>query len=360
MEKLITIAIPTYNMERYIGHCLDSLLIGEGFEGVEVLVINDGSKDRSSEIAHGYADRYPGSIRVIDKENGNYGSCVNRALKEATGRYIKILDADDTFDTDNFRRFVADLPNRHEDVLFTDMLCVDEKGGHIMETTMDWGLPANITFDFDGIASFITNGHVLSMHNIAVRRAVFSRFSYKQLEGISYTDNQWTKLPIAYSNSFRYVACGQVYIYLIGRPGQTVDPSVEASRMGDYISLCRKLVLDYEEYSGEKVRKEYLLGQTSMLIYCVYLKALDLRNDRISATISDLDRWIAENSRDVWRNLPETYRLLSTSSKIYNKVDDWRRCNFSASYKMPLWAKLEWMIWNFFMHKVPFLSKRKS
>ena len=77
MEKQISIIIPTYNMEAYIGKCLDSLLIPE-FDAVEVLVVNDGSKDRSSEIAHSYADRYPGSIRVIDKPNGNSGSMTSQ------------------------------------------------------------------------------------------------------------------------------------------------------------------------------------------------------------------------------------------------------------------------------------------
>ena len=85
MEKQISIIIPTYNMEAYIGKCLDSLLIPE-FDQVEVLVVNDGSKDRSSEIAHRYADRYPDSIRVIDKPNGNYCSCINAALPQCTGR----------------------------------------------------------------------------------------------------------------------------------------------------------------------------------------------------------------------------------------------------------------------------------
>lgn len=104
MEKQISIIIPTYNMEKYIGQCLDSLLIPE-FDEVEILVVNDGYKDRSSEIAHSYANRYPDSIRVIDKSNGNYGSCINAALPVATGRYVKILDADDSFDTAEISKF---------------------------------------------------------------------------------------------------------------------------------------------------------------------------------------------------------------------------------------------------------------
>ena len=109
MEKLLTLIIPTYNMEKYLRTCLGSLIIGEWQELLEVLVINDGSKDSSSAIAHEYANKHPESFHVIDKENGNYGSCVNRGLKEATGKYVKVLDADDSFDTANFENYLCFL-----------------------------------------------------------------------------------------------------------------------------------------------------------------------------------------------------------------------------------------------------------
>ena len=97
MEKLLTIIIPTYNMEKYLDKCLSSLIVDdkELMTQLEVLVVIDGAKDRSSEIAHTYQDKYPDTYVVIDKENGNYGSCINRGLKEASGKYVKVLDADD-------------------------------------------------------------------------------------------------------------------------------------------------------------------------------------------------------------------------------------------------------------------------
>ena len=85
MQKLLTIVIPTYNMQDYLHRCLDSLVLYDGtlMEQLEVLVINDGSKDNSSAIAHEYEAKSPNTFLVIDKENGNYGSCINRGLKEA-------------------------------------------------------------------------------------------------------------------------------------------------------------------------------------------------------------------------------------------------------------------------------------
>lgn len=88
MRKLLTIIIPTYNMQDYLCRCLDSLIVPDDMmKDLEVLVINDGSKDRSSEIAHSYQDRFPVTFRVIDKENGNYGF-VRKPGSERSNRQI--------------------------------------------------------------------------------------------------------------------------------------------------------------------------------------------------------------------------------------------------------------------------------
>ena len=72
MEKILTIVIPTYNMQDYLRRCLDSLIVPEEqMQRLEVLVVNDGSEDNSSAIAHEYQDKYPDTFRVVDKENGN-------------------------------------------------------------------------------------------------------------------------------------------------------------------------------------------------------------------------------------------------------------------------------------------------
>ena len=122
MNKILTIIIPTYNMEKYLRRCLDSLIIDEeGMKQLEVLVINDGSKDSSSQIAHEYQDKYPDTYRVIDKENGNYGSCINRGLKEATGKYVKVLDSDDTYDNHSLVEYLQTLNTIDVDIIVTNV-----------------------------------------------------------------------------------------------------------------------------------------------------------------------------------------------------------------------------------------------
>lgn len=119
-SKLLSIVIPTYNMEEWLPRCLDSLANNVSIlSDLEILVVNDGSKDRSLEIAQEYASKYPGIIIAIDKPNGNYGSCVNRGLQESTGKYFRILDADDWVDTDGLVSLIELAKTIDVDAIFT-------------------------------------------------------------------------------------------------------------------------------------------------------------------------------------------------------------------------------------------------
>ena len=94
-EKVLTIAIPAYNASKFLPKCLQSLVDSNELERMEVLVIDDGSKESQDEVVRPYIDRFPQSIQMIHKENGGHGSVINKAAEIATGKYLKILDADD-------------------------------------------------------------------------------------------------------------------------------------------------------------------------------------------------------------------------------------------------------------------------
>lgn len=245
-------------MEKYIGNCLDSLLIPE-FDQVEVLVVNDGSKDRSSEIAHSYSDLYPDSIHVIDKPNGNYGSCINTALPLCTGRYVKILDADDTFDNSAFSNFVKVLPLCHEDALITSFKIVDERGYAQKVITYKYFLEEaeNETHSFDtAVKSGIFKEP--QMHAIAYNRNIFKQFDYKQTEGVSFTDTEWASQPLAFCENIRLLDMPPLYSYLMGREGQTVDPARFEKQLDNYLKVFDNRLKFIEQYVERNDRKDFL------------------------------------------------------------------------------------------------------
>lgn len=242
MEKLLTLIIPTYNMEKYLRTCLGSLIIGEWQELLEVLVINDGSKDSSSAIAHEYANKHPESFHVIDKENGNYGSCVNRGLKEATGRYIKILDADDYFDNASLKLFIQKLQSVDVDLVLTDNTIFGDN--NISKKYYGFNLPSDSELVFADYCNSFKG--CMQMHNVTYKRDIFSRFNYHQTEGISYTDMEWIFAPMARVKTFIYFPI-PLYKYLIGREGQTISPE----QMKRFVSHSLKLTNSMLSMYGE-------------------------------------------------------------------------------------------------------------
>lgn len=243
MEKVISIIIPTYNMEEYLDKCLSSLII-DGMERVEVVVVNDGSRDGSLAIAQSYAERFPESFVVIDKPNGNYGSCINAGLYRASGKYVKVLDADDSFYTDNFAEMVSMLETLDVDLFLTDFVRIysnREKRATLSR------FPSGVVMDF-AKECLQEKKRLWSiwMHNIAYKRENLIDINYTQSEGIFYTDNEWKFKPMATVKS-AYYWDRPVYRYLLDREGQSVSATVTAKHLADDMLVTERIIKDYAE-----------------------------------------------------------------------------------------------------------------
>ena len=126
MEKILSIVIPAYNVEKYLERCLASFEVTEILDQIEVLVINDGSKDQTAAIAQRYCDRYPDSYFLYNKENGGHGSGINYGIRYARGKYFKVVDGDDWLNTEELPAFVELLAQVDTDVVAADFLCVQD------------------------------------------------------------------------------------------------------------------------------------------------------------------------------------------------------------------------------------------
>lgn len=269
MEKILTIVVPTYNMQDYLRRCLDSLLVPkEQLSQMEVLVINDGSKDNSSAIAHEYQDKYPETFRVIDKENGNYGSCVNRGLKEASGRYIRICDSDDCYYTENLSAFVNLLSGIDSDMVFSPFDIMDFQS-RLVTLFVPCDLPEGDLFDINEINwSDKIMRKYRAMHCITVKTELLKQNNYHQTEGISYTDTEFVFYSILYSGTCIFFN-RPVYKYYLGRDGQTMShASMVKSHMHFYENA--KVMMDTYITLPNTIskNKQYLLY--SCIDSCLY------------------------------------------------------------------------------------------
>ena len=254
-------------MEKYLRRCLDSLIIDEeSMKKLEVLVINDGSKDSSSQIAHEYQDKYPDTFRVIDKENGNYGSCINRGLKEATGKYVKVLDADDWFESDNLFLFLKYLNRANVDLVLSKCKKINELGYSIGII----GIPSGFPFKKYNIGNIITDKRTsLQMHCVTYKTELVREIKYHQIEGISYTDQLWVTYPMSAVKSYM-VFPRHLYVYLIGREGQTMDISVMNTKLNDEILVCNQILDWIDENPKPNIDYEYIRHKMVSRIFSLY------------------------------------------------------------------------------------------
>lgn len=325
MNKILSIIIPTYNMEKYLDNCLSSLIISEELlDYLDVMVINDGSKDCSVNIAQKYVDRFPSTFRVINKENGNYGSCVNVGLKEAKGEYVKILDADDSFDTYSFNDYVSFLLNTDADAVINDMCKVTDDGQEKDFYSFDF--PSD-TFP---MSEFVSKVDTIWMHCVAYKTQNLRAIGYEQTEGISYTDQEWIFLPMAFSNNLAYFK-GTVYRYLVGREGQTINPKVWNKNFWQELKGLRVMFDEFRDYSSQlyndqrQYLRKRLLFRTNVCYISFFITFDSMDNYQLMV---EFDQFLKEEDKEIYL---QANKLHFTR---YHYVKAWREKNYPK--QMPI------------------------
>jgi glycosyltransferase involved in cell wall biosynthesis len=317
-------------MEKYLNRCLDSLIGTEKILPLlEVLVINDGSTDKSSDIAHEYELRTPNSIKVMDKANGNYGSCINLGLKVATGKYVKVLDADDWFDKTGLEKLIEVLAKVDVDLVLTDFNRVNPKGEVIEK--IRFSFPKNKILDIECYCcqpEFIA----MEMHAVAYRTVMVQENKYHQSEGISYTDVEWIFEPMSYVKTF-YCTGIVVYQYLVGREGQTVSPSQMSKSLSHTLKGAYAILNAYSRRFAECGRnmRKYLMAKIMIRMNVLYNKTLFLHYLDARELIV-LEDYIKEKNKDIYEatgNL-KFYKFLP-----FYHVRWWRNHGRNS---MPEWA----------------------
>lgn len=228
-QKLLSIAIPSYNSQDYMEHCIETLLTGG--ERVEILVVNDGSKDKTAEIADRYAAQYPDIVRAIHQENGGHGEAVNAGLRNATGIFYKVVDSDDWVDEQAFKR-ILDVLEEQQDVI--DMMIsnfVYEKQGAKHKKVMEYSryLPVDRVFTWDDMKPFPI-GKYLLMHSVIYKTQMLRDCGLELPKHTFYVDNIFVFNPLPYVKKMYYLDV-DFYRYFIGRDDQSVNEKVMIGRL---------------------------------------------------------------------------------------------------------------------------------
>lgn len=257
MEKLLTIVVPTYQTERFIKTCLNSLLRSRMAERTEILVVDDGSFDQSGRIAEDYARRYPSMIQVIHKENGGHGSTINVGIQLASGKYFRVVDSDDCVNFAAYEKYLKKLEQIDCDLIATPFCCMQTgKRRRKIEIKEIEGAEKLLRDTILPFRKYMETLHI-RIQEWTIRTAILKEHKITLSEHSFYVDMQYILFPVPWIETF-CILPEVVYRYRLGEDTQSVSVKNMQKNREQHKAVLRSLIQFYQERVSFGEQKEVL------------------------------------------------------------------------------------------------------
>lgn len=241
-DKILTISIASYNAEKDISRCLESMIKTSVFDYLDIIVVNDGSTDKTSEIASKYAIKFPNSIRLIDKKNGGHGSTINVGILEAKGKYFKIVDSDDWVDKDGIENLVNFLSVSDVDLVMNPYHTINFNS--LKRVDLIDPCPQYIKKNDILLIEQLRGYEELYMHSMTFKTEIMQKVGPVIDEHCFYVDMEYCIYPLVYTKSVCYLET-PVYQYLLGSQTQSVSVSSIVKRRNEHKRVLSSLINFY-------------------------------------------------------------------------------------------------------------------
>ena len=268
--KYITFVVPSYNSEKYLERCIDSLL--PGGEDVEIIIVNDGSTDSTGSIAERYTERFPNIVKVVHKENGGHGSGVNVGIEKASGIYFKVVDSDDWVDKNSYLillnkiKEILESSDRTIDLLISNYVYNRLEEGTFYQIHYRNVFEENKICTWDDIKYFTVSQYFL-MHSLTFRTDILRQSGLRLPEHTFYVDNIFAYQPLPFVKKLIYLDI-DFYQYYIGREDQSVNEKSMIRRIDQQFTVTRAVLnscnIKEIKQRSPKLAK-YMIRQISLL-----------------------------------------------------------------------------------------------
>ncbi|MBR0039368.1 MAG: glycosyltransferase family 2 protein [Lachnospiraceae bacterium] len=327
-DKILTISVAAYNVEKYIKNTLDSILNTELYSKFEVLVIDDGSTDNTYNVVKKYEEMYPDSFKTIHKENGGYGSTVNYSIKHAVGKYFKLLDGDDWYDTDGLKSLIYELEQTDVDIVF-----------NLFNKIINGKIISGISFDNKyfgrefGIEELDINEGI-PMHSVTYKTSVLKESGLMLKERKFYTDNYYVSIPLTRVNTVKFLNF-PVYNYRLGLSGQTMNRAVNIKHINDLKEISLDLIDYFSKIDTSCKSYNYLCTRIAATCTDYFAALLTLPISKESLIqIKEFDKFIKIKSSPLYERMANLERK---ASKTIHMI---RKSNYSLYWIFALLRKL--------------------
>ncbi len=270
--KTLSIIIPSYNTEKFLNKNLPQFLNHEIQDKLEILIINDGSNDNTEKIAKKWEQNYQGIIRVISKSNGGHGSVINCGIKEASGKYFKVVDGDDWVNTKGLVSLLKFLENSNTDLVVNSyFLCNEQTGKYQKKEFRNVEKKHEYTLD-----NVIKKIDYIPLHAWTIKTSILGKNKLWLTEKCFYEDFEYVIYPIPYINTVIFLDF-PVYVYLVGQQVQSVSDKSVLKNANMHMQIIQDSIKYYEnvKMSISCEKSEYIYLNILNLIkshYNIYLR----------------------------------------------------------------------------------------
>ena len=328
--KLLTFAIPCYNSQDYMENCIKSLL--PGGDDVEILIIDDGSKDSTGDIADAYEKKYPGIIRAIHQVNGGHGEAVNAGIRNATGLYFKVVDSDDWVDEEAYKKILDKLReltggNQTLDMFIANYV-YEKEGAHHKKVMHYTNLPQNQIFTWNDVSRF-RKGQYILMHSVIYRTKLLRECGLELPKHTFYVDNIYVYKPLPSVKTLYYMDV-DFYRYFIGREDQSVNEKVMIKRIDQQIRVNKLMVDAYLKANVSNRRlRAYMFSYLDIITTVSSIMLVRAATQECLDKKQELQDYIKDQNMGLYRKLRR-----SLFGRVSNLPGRGGRKMFVAAYKI--------------------------
>ena len=304
--KLLSIVIPAYNVEKYLADAMKPYLEMSDPQRVEVLIVNDGSKDKTLEVARRYEEKLPGIVKVIDKKNGGHGSTINVGIQKATGKYFKVVDGDDWVDTKALEKMLEYMKNINSDMIATayNMIYEDiQKEEEVHIRNVEYGKE----YEFSVICEKI---EYIRMHSTIFKTSVLRENKIRLDEHCFYVDVEHDLLPLKWVKTITFYD-EVFYQYRLGRPGQSVNMQSMIKNRENHERVIKRIVkYNRDNQLPETVRK-YIDKKLDNMIgfqYTILFACGSGKSEK--RELMEFDKWLKKNANHLYCHVQQKKILL--------------------------------------------------
>lgn len=330
--KVLSFVIPAYNSEKFLDKCIPSMLVQEIMDKIEIIVVNDGSKDATAEIAQNYCDQYPGVVHLLSQENKGHGGALNTGCAAARGKYLKVIDADDWIVTENLSRLTELLEQCESDVVLTHHHTIDIGTGEIKHWR-SYPKEFGKSYGFSEImADWRSFDRSLTFHGITYRTEFYHKYGHKLLEHVFYEDHEYATYPCCYAKSITPFDLF-LYEYRIGDVNQSVSNANQLKRIGHTEAVLNRMMEEYQSLP-DSPGKDYAAMKIQGLLLSYLTTALLVDPDKKAgrSLAEKLVNLCRDKAPDAWELAQKKYRVFCLLNRLRIGKSTWDKILQSNLY----------------------------